>query len=366
MITRYSQLHLSATEVEKKQLPIFLKLFADRAEKRRSKGDYVQFDPDVVQVDIQRWQYAKRTNQPGIKPTIEQYKTHEDLNRAMSGFLSEEEIQLQEQEETSSGTKELFSVPGGYKVFEASTPQALSKLSRGSRWCVQNVSTAKDYLDKRGAFQIVLKNNKPLVAITNDEVWYFTDYELRDGQNYSPQQSTPYVLKADFDAINKVLVKLQKPKISVKSSKREDLVIVSNVNEIQQRVDKALEQGDSSELKRALLNLRDFPIRIPPGTTIQGDLDLSETNIRKLPEGLVVTGSLILSSTKIRSLPAGLKVGGSLSLIGCTGLTSLPADLEVRGYLVGINEHTGREWQDEYDEMKRKRSSSLRKLKVVK
>jgi len=302
MICKYSLLHKAVTEEEKKQLPHMLKLFQDRAEKRKQKEGFVQFDPDVVTVDIQRWQYAKRRNESGIKP-VEQYKTHEELHRAMSGFLSEEEIKLQEEQETSSGTVELFTLPGGYTVYEASTPQALSKLSQGSRWCVQSVSTAKTYLSERGNFQIIHKQGQPLAAITIEEVWYFTDYELRNGQNHSPQQSTPYVLKQDFEAINKALLKLKKPKISVESPNREDLVIVNNYNEIQDRVNKALQKGDAEELKRALLNLRDFPINIPVGTVIKGNLDLSKTNIRKLPSGLSVGGGLDLYATKITSLP---------------------------------------------------------------
>jgi len=79
MITKYSKLHLAATPEEQRKK--FLEIFSNRAKKREEKGEHVQFDPDVVVLDIERWQTAKRKNNPNIK-SIEQYKTHEELNRA--------------------------------------------------------------------------------------------------------------------------------------------------------------------------------------------------------------------------------------------------------------------------------------------
>jgi hypothetical protein len=83
---------------------------------------------------------------------------------------------------------------------------------------------------------------------------------------------------------------------------------------------------------------------------VEGDLDLTETdieslpdglnvedilslygckNIQSLPEGLEVGGHLDLGYSNITSLPKGLKVGGSLSLFDCANITSLPEGLKV-------------------------------------
>ena len=65
-----------------------------------------------------------------------------------------------------------------------------------------------------------------------------------------------------------------------------------------------------------------------------GSLDLDGcTGITSLPDNLTVGGYLDLRGTGITSLPDNLTVGGSLDLDGCTGITSLPDNLTVGGYL---------------------------------
>ena len=66
---------------------------------------------------------------------------------------------------------------------------------------------------------------------------------------------------------------------------------------------------------------------------VEGDLDLTETDIKSLPEGLEVEDNLSLYGCKnIQSLPEGLKVGGFLDL-GHSNITSLPKGLKVWGRL---------------------------------
>jgi hypothetical protein len=67
---------------------------------------------------------------------------------------------------------------------------------------------------------------------------------------------------------------------------------------------------------------------------IEGDLDLTYSNIESLPEGLKVSGDLILSYCEnISSLPEGLIVRGNLILEDCIQLHSLPKGLKVGGTL---------------------------------
>jgi hypothetical protein len=74
---------------------------------------------------------------------------------------------------------------------------------------------------------------------------------------------------------------------------------------------------------------------LPEGLTVGGGLSLIGcTGLTSLPEGLSVGGELDLSGcTGLTSLPEGLSVGGELDLSGCTGLTSLPEGLTVGGDL---------------------------------
>ena len=65
---------------------------------------------------------------------------------------------------------------------------------------------------------------------------------------------------------------------------------------------------------------------------IEGDLNLTYSNITSLPKGLKVSGTLDLRRTILTSLPKGLKVGGDLNLYN-TKITSLPEGLKVLGGL---------------------------------
>ena len=79
---------------------------------------------------------------------------------------------------------------------------------------------------------------------------------------------------------------------------------------------------------------------LPDGLKVDGNLDLSDTEIRTLPKGLEVGKFLDLRNcTSLTSLPQGLKVGVALDLQNCANLTSLPKGLEV-GYDLFINRTT--------------------------
>jgi len=75
--------------------------------------------------------------------------------------------------------------------------------------------------------------------------------------------------------------------------------------------------------------------KLPPGTTVEGGLDLSGcTSFTTLPEGLKVGGPLYLyKCTSLITLLEGLKVSGGLDVSGCTSLTTLPKGLKVEGWL---------------------------------
>jgi hypothetical protein len=81
------------------------------------------------------------------------------------------------------------------------------------------------------------------------------------------------------------------------------------------------------------LDLTDTDIKsLPDGLKVAGDLNLTETDMRLLPERLEVAGNLYLDHSFIKSLPKDLKVGGDLS-IEATYIASLPRGLQVGGDL---------------------------------
>jgi hypothetical protein len=81
------------------------------------------------------------------------------------------------------------------------------------------------------------------------------------------------------------------------------------------------------------LDLTDTDIKsLPDGLKVAGNLNLTETDMESLPERLEVAGNLYLDHSFIKSLPKDLKVGGYLS-IEATYIASLPRGLQVGGDL---------------------------------
>jgi hypothetical protein len=70
---------------------------------------------------------------------------------------------------------------------------------------------------------------------------------------------------------------------------------------------------------------------LPDRLTVEGDLDLRETNITELPQHLIVRGNLDLRGTPIKALPTCLVVGGDL-LISGSAVSALPERFVVYRY----------------------------------
>jgi len=83
------------------------------------------------------------------------------------------------------------------------------------------------------------------------------------------------------------------------------------------------------------LNLSNSQVKsLPCKLTIYGGLHLGNTPIKELPEDLTIYGYLNLSNTPIKRIPRSLKFDGYLDISGCTNIKSLPYNLiEINGYL---------------------------------
>ena len=92
-------------------------------------------------------------------------------------------------------------------------------------------------------------------------------------------------------------------------------------------------EGKYVPLKYKLLNSDKLKIT-KDELNVDGDLNLSHTNITALPRGLMISGYLdLFNCTSLKALPDGLQVVWSLYLNGCTSLRSLPNGLKVGGDL---------------------------------
>lgn len=224
-----------------------LALWTAEFEKRAEKTGQI-FDPDVVQLDLQRWMTEIRRGNKAIKRNPTEYRDVVELHEAMKDFRTKREKELASKKQADEGKKSLFTI-NDFEVIEASTPQALSELaSLGSNWCVKNVQTADSYLRKRGAFKIVLKQGLPFVALTKNEVWYKTDYNLRNGKNYG-ERIKPIIQQQDFQTLNSVLERLNLPMLSDAKFK-----VVESLNEVG-ILQKAIKTGKYAQADKLLYNL---------------------------------------------------------------------------------------------------------------
>jgi len=197
------------------QLRKRLDLFRQRFDKTKQENDGRTFDEAVVGSDIERWERAFNKKTPGVK-SLEQYKTHEELNSAMADLRTVGEEELEREVNKKKIMKDsLLKSDGVYDIYEADNAKAISTLAEGSKWCIQNPETAKSYLEKDGNFTMIYKNGKPMFAVQFDEdsgnkgapeVWLHSDFALRSGQNYLGTNTIkPVLLREDFDYINKYL-----------------------------------------------------------------------------------------------------------------------------------------------------------------
>lgn len=87
-------------------------------------------------------------------------------------------------------------------------------------------------------------------------------------------------------------------------------------NEIARLVNQEILGGGENMIRNFHGDMRHFinVIDLPPGSTIDDNLDYSGTKGRKLPENLTVNGSLNLEGSDIAVLPPGLKVKGDLNI----------------------------------------------------
>jgi hypothetical protein len=92
-----------------------------------------------------------------------------------------------------------------------------------------------------------------------------------------------------------------------------------------------LEENDNRKIPFLWKWVNNIPLT-EKDLNIEGNLDLTDTNIKSLPNGLKIAGNLILTETDMESLPERLEVAGNLYL-DHSFIKSLPKDLKVGGYL---------------------------------
>jgi len=92
----------------------------------------------------------------------------------------------------------------------------------------------------------------------------------------------------------------------------------AQANEISRLVSQEILAGGTDMIRSFHGDMRHFinVIDLPPGSTIDDNLDYSNTKGRKLPENLTVNGSLNLENSDIAELPPNLKVKGDLNIKG--------------------------------------------------
>lgn len=153
-----------------------------------------------------------------------------------------------------------------------------------SLWCTRFLNYGNNYLDG-GPFHMVLKNGWPYVGLV------FHKGEAQDLHNHG---ITAKVAEEVWPV--------------VKDCIPADVTLSRNA--------------------QVFSSIRFLEGAIPPGSKVQGPVDLSGTRLSALPSNLTVTGTLNVSNTPLTKLPPGLTVTGTLQIYG-TQISELPNDLKV-------------------------------------
>ncbi len=277
----------------------------------------------------------------------------------------------------------LYGQNSEYLILEVSDPESLTELGQETGWCTKHLRWATHYIVEEGNKQYVVFKKE------NNKYVKFAQF----AENFSQFKNLDcHEMKEIDDSLFELATRKLKAPVSF----------------MKRNSNKLFEWLNKNKVVEGNLNLRNTPITslpaglsvggwldlyntqitslpaglsvggalylsytqitsLPGDLSVGGDLDLQSTNITSLPAGLSVGRGLYLSNTPITSLPKDLSVGGSLDLIN-TQITSLPEGLFVGGDLYGINPKTKGRYQDEYNEIVRRRSktSGIRKLRICK
>ncbi len=344
-------------------------------------------DTERVQNTLKKFEQLNQHKQLQFQ-NINQYKTIMELEVEIKNKIPKEltdtyDYRLQEYMKLPG--VELYGQNSEYLILEVSDPESLTELGQETGWCTKHLKWATHYIVEEGNKQYVVfkKENGKYVKFAQfaedfSQFKNLDDHEMTEVDD-SLFELVTSKLKAPFSFIKRNLNKLRewlktnkvvKGDLDLRNTQITSLpegLSVSRDLDLSYTPITSLPAGLSVEGSLYLSGTK--ITSLPEGLSVVGELSLSYTPITSLPAGLSVEGSLYLSGTKITSLPEGLSVGGSLDLSN-TPITSLPEGLSVGGYLYGTNPKTKRRYQDEYNEIVRRRrqskTSGLRKLKVNK
>jgi hypothetical protein len=175
--------------------------------------------PDELDLAIARWERQfKQVKNPNVL-NISEYKSRRALFDAMKDYRTkaeeEHEADVKKKAKEKAGLVNERQV-GDMTVVDVTTPEALSKLAeQGTRWCTKNIQTASRYMEDFNYSVIKDSKGQPIVALKidkdepdKDQVWYRTDFDLRNGTDYRhvDEGNKQKLTQAEFDAINQALI----------------------------------------------------------------------------------------------------------------------------------------------------------------
>ena len=401
MITKYSQLYLSAAT--KEQINSVAKKLGKTPEEilnliseadisgKKTYGVWLlkqlAFNNIILPEDAERvkrtlrdFEQLNNRNQLKYK-NINQYPKIHDLEadiRSVKGDNLSEAFSFDVQKYLQLPGVEVYGQNSEWLILKVSNAESLTKTSDSTEWCTLGLQWATKYITEDGAQYVVFKKeNSKLIKYAQFSPNFEQFKDIHDEEIMNLPESL-YDLAVSKLKENTNLAKRNVDKIYSYLEKNPVIEVNLDLRGTQiTSLPAGLSVGGSLVLQGTQIT------SLPTGLSVGGDLYLQGTPIASLPEGLSVGGSLVLQGTPITSLPADLKVGGGLYLYGTpitslpeglsvgrsldiseTQITSLPKDLKVGGYLYGEHPITGESWQDIYNKMKTKKTSSLRKLNI--
>jgi len=325
MITKYSQLYLSAATKEQinsvaKKLGkspeeiVQLVAEADISGKKTYEvwllkqlalnNIILPEDAERVKKTLRDFEQLNNRNQLKYK-NINQYPKIHDLEaeiRELKGDNLSEAFSFDVQKYLQLPGVEVYGQNSDWLILKVSNAESLTKTSDSTEWCTLGKQWATKYITEDG-FQCVVfkKENGKLIKYAQFSP-DFTQFKDIHDEEIMELPNSLYDIVEEISYKNSQLIKRMSA----------------------QRIFKIL-QEEKEWVGNLILNNKEISF-LPDDIIIRGNLEIYNTPLQKLPQRLIVEDNLKINKTRIKEIPADTQVYGSL-MVSRSPIKSIPANV---------------------------------------
>lgn len=238
--------------------------------------------------------------------------------------VKEWEKQFQKtKDDEEDGIKDIHVYPNGFRWVSVYGKNSLNREGKLMKHCVGSYYK-KVSENKCEIYSLRDKNNKPHITI--EYVPAYKAIAQIKGNSNTPVKEEYLNYLNDF--LKKKYVKFEN--INTFDLRQNGLLFINNriwsISQLSELFKSGKLVGDIN-----LSYLKNIP-KLPDGTIVDGDLNLSRSDISELPDNLTVKGRLDIQGTNVTKLPLNLHIDGDLDLTNLP-IGELPNNMVVNGDL---------------------------------